>query len=363
MIKVTVQKNLIGLEDLLVGTGTVSQTRGPTGTSPVTITEINGANFPYDDTYSMSEKFDALQTQIDTLPEVVDEGGNLLTGLINSSTLDLDLENRLWRKTIDANTAEIYYYNELILQYDPTAGNILIPGGTDYIAADAVVTAAYEADDAAIQAQIDAFGDVVAYDVGTSANNIVQLNGSAQLPAVDGSLLTGLSSGDTIPVSTVVALASSSVPSGWLECDGSAVSRTTYADLFAAISTDYGVGDGTTTFNLPDLRGEFIRGWDNGKGTDSGRAIASFQDDALESHLHAAGTLATSSAGAHTHSITMGADAASGSVVDGGFSTGGGTASTNSAGAHTHTISGSTGSTGSTETRPRNIAMMYVIKH
>ena len=60
--------------------------------------------------------------------------------------------------------------------------------------------------------------------------------------------------------------AADAAPAGWLECNGSAVSRTTYAALFAAIGTEYGVGDGTTTFNLPDLRGEFMRGWDNGRG-------------------------------------------------------------------------------------------------
>jgi len=62
-------------------------------------------------------------------------------------------------------------------------------------------------------------------------------------------------------------------PDGWRACSGQAVSRTTYAALFAAIGTEYGVGDGSTTFDLPDLRGEFLRGWDNGRGVDSGRVL------------------------------------------------------------------------------------------
>ena len=66
-------------------------------------------------------------------------------------------------------------------------------------------------------------------------------------------------------------------PTGWLECNGNAVSRTTYAALFSAIGTTYGVGDGSTTFNLPDLRGEFVRGWDHGRGADSGREFGSYQ--------------------------------------------------------------------------------------
>lgn len=66
-------------------------------------------------------------------------------------------------------------------------------------------------------------------------------------------------------------------PSGYLECAGQAISRTTYADLFDELGTSYGVGDGTTTFNLPDLRGEFVRGWDHGRGVDAGRTIGSNQ--------------------------------------------------------------------------------------
>lgn len=72
------------------------------------------------------------------------------------------------------------------------------------------------------------------------------------------------------------------VPYGWLVCNGAAISRATYANLFAAISTTYGVGDGSTTFNLPDLRGEFIRGWDAGIGTDPGRVFGSYQADAMQ---------------------------------------------------------------------------------
>ena len=84
------------------------------------------------------------------------------------------------------------------------------------------------------------------------------------------------------PAGVVMAFGGSTAPTGWLECDGSAVSRSTYSDLFSAIGTNFGVGDGTSTFNLPDTRGEFIRGWDNSRGVDSGRGIGSFQDFAIE---------------------------------------------------------------------------------
>lgn len=68
------------------------------------------------------------------------------------------------------------------------------------------------------------------------------------------------------------------IPSGWLECDGSEVSRTEYAALFAKIGTTNGAGDGSTTFNLPETRGEYVRGFDNGRGVDSGRVLGTWQD-------------------------------------------------------------------------------------
>ena len=90
----------------------------------------------------------------------------------------------------------------------------------------------------------------------------------------------------TAPTSSITAIPVNSVPTGYLECNGAAISRATYADLFAVIGTNYGVGDGSTTFNLPDLRGEFIRGFDNGRGIDSGRLIGSPQADELKAHAH-----------------------------------------------------------------------------
>jgi microcystin-dependent protein len=79
------------------------------------------------------------------------------------------------------------------------------------------------------------------------------------------------------PAGTVQYFANTTVPNGYLECNGAAVNRVTYAELFAAIGITYGAGNGTTTFNLPDLRGEFIRSYDNGKGSDPGRNIATWQ--------------------------------------------------------------------------------------
>ena len=89
-----------------------------------------------------------------------------------------------------------------------------------------------------------------------------------------------------VPSGAVLYFAGRTAPAGWLKANGAAVSRTAYAALFAAIGTTYGAGDGRSTFNLPDLRGEFLRGWDDGRGVDAGRVFGSAQAHALQSHQH-----------------------------------------------------------------------------
>jgi phage-related tail fiber protein len=84
----------------------------------------------------------------------------------------------------------------------------------------------------------------------------------------------------------VCYFAQSTPPAGYLKRNGAAVSRTAYARLFAKIGTAYGEGDGSTTFNLPDGRGVFDRGLDDGRGFDPGRVLGSYQDSANLSHTH-----------------------------------------------------------------------------
>ena len=164
-----------------------------------------------------------------------------------------------------------------------------------------------------------------------------------------------------VPTGAVMPFAMNSAPSGWLAANGSAVSRTTYAALFAAIGTTYGAGNGSTTFTLPDLRGYFVRG----SGTNSdGVAAGTFgakQADGLISHTHA-GTTGNDSPD-HTHSHSAAGGGSSFNMYGGsglgafGGSTGG--ASTR----HQHAFTTSSQSpAGDTETRPRNIAMLYCIK-
>lgn len=94
---------------------------------------------------------------------------------------------------------------------------------------------------------------------------------------------------NAVPSGKVAYFAGRNAPAGWLKANGAAVSRTIYADLFAAIGTTYGAGDGRTTFNLPDIRGEFVRGWDDGRNIDRGRAFGSNQSDNIAEHRHATG--------------------------------------------------------------------------
>lgn len=168
------------------------------------------------------------------------------------------------------------------------------------------------------------------------------LKGLAPAPgagdAAAGAVLTAAGTWQAVvPVGSITMYAVNAPPPGWLECNAAAVSRTTYAQLFALIGTTFGAGNGTTTFNLPDMRGEFARGWDNGRGIDPARAFGSAQADELE---------------AHVHSVTPP------SATD---DTGAGLTTTGTGGAETITPY-NTASTGGTETRPRNIALMFIIK-
>ena len=88
------------------------------------------------------------------------------------------------------------------------------------------------------------------------------------------------------PVGTIAAYPSGAIPPGWILANGAAISRTTYSDLYAKIGTWFGAGDGSSTFNVPDLRGVVVRGYDDGRGLDPGRVFGWFQDDAFQGHEH-----------------------------------------------------------------------------
>lgn len=174
-----------------------------------------------------------------------------------------------------------------------------------------------------------------------------------------------------LPPGAIMGFARVTAPPGWLVADGAAVSRTTYAALYAAIGDTWGPGDGATTFNLPPANGVFLRGADLGRGLDEGRVVGSSQTDQTRSHSHGA-TSAT--AGGHSHTATAGQSASatntgiqmvpsvenSGSYGVAGASTHTHPVTVDAAAGHQHAIS--VQNTGGLETRPVNIAVLNCIK-
>ena len=189
-----------------------------------------------------------------------------------------------------------------------------------------------------------------------------------------------------VPAGTVIYTARSTAPTGYLKANGAAVSRTTYSDLFSAIGTTYGSGDGSTTFNLPDLRGEFVRGVDDGRGVDTGRTLGSTQGSANLSHTHTATTAGgnhshtgtTDTGGSHSHTIKIEppspvSGTAEFRLEDCTIGSGAGnqdfTTSTHSGHQHDFTtdstnlsLTTTVDSSGGTESRPRNLALLACIK-
>jgi microcystin-dependent protein len=166
----------------------------------------------------------------------------------------------------------------------------------------------------------------------TLAQGYIKVNGTtaATLDA------TGITTGG-VPAGAVMAFAMNSAPTGWLAADGTAVSRSTYARLFAAVGTTHGVGNGSTTFNVPDLRGYFVRGsGTNGDGTAAG-TFGAKQADELKSHAHDINNFSST----------------------GNFGT---TGTQFGPVRYGPTATGAALATGGTETRPKNIAMLYCIK-
>ena len=169
--------------------------------------------------------------------------------------------------------------------------------------------------------------------------------------------------GDSTPAGAVIFYAKNSPPTGYLKANGAVVSRSTYAALFAAIGTTFGAGDGSTTFNVPDLRGQFLRGWVDNGSVDSGRAFGSGQAHAYLNHAHTASG-STNTTGAHTHTINPGTSQYSGTSGSSNGISNMAASSTSSAGDHSHTltVTVNNSTTGGTETRPVNVALLACIK-
>ena len=149
-------------------------------------------------------------------------------------------------------------------------------------------------------------------------------------------------------VGEVAFFALNTPPTGWIKSNGAAISRTAYASLFAAIGTTYGVGNGSSTFNLPDMRGEFPRGWDDGRAVDSGRAFGGAQAQDWKGFF-------MTNTGQNTYAYSHG-------FVDMGKSTGSFVG--NLFGGYWAAPGGAIGTrwNAADEVRPRNIALLACIK-
>jgi microcystin-dependent protein len=162
----------------------------------------------------------------------------------------------------------------------------------------------------------------------------------------DALLVTAVSPG------AILYFAMNTAPSGYLKANGALVSRTTYAALFAAIGTTYGEGNGSTTFALPDLRGEFLRSWDDGRFVDAGRVFGSEQGHATAQQTGSADFAGSASNGPRVRNAVGIMSISSGSNFQ-----------RNETGATNVTSQRVTVTIGSgSETRPRNVALLACIK-
>jgi len=295
----------------------------------------------------------AIQTQLNT--KITASSSDTLT----NKSIDADANTITNIENADIKAAAAIALNKLAAT---TASRALVSDGSGFVSA--ATTTATEIGyvngvTSAIQTQLDS---KVAKSTLTTKGDIYVATGSAtvvrQSVGTDGHVLTadsaqtnGLkwSAPALAPTGTVMMYAGSSAPTGYLLCDGSAVSRTTYADLFAVCSTTYGSGDGSTTFNVPDARGVFVRG-------------AGTQTISTIDYTGTRGTTQGDQFQGHYHDLSPATTPAS-------YNENGGAAGPNIARISTAqtvlapTTDGSNGTprTGS-ETRPANIVLTYIIK-
>lgn len=169
--------------------------------------------------------------------------------------------------------------------------------------------------------------------------NKTEVSNSAPLAGV---AMNSGAAGLITPVGGIILWPLVSTPEGFLELNGQEISRTTYSILFALLGVSYGAGNGSTTFNLPDYRGEFVRGWDNSRGVDIGRVIGSNQTQDIQSH---------------THILAIGGDPNNVRAVNASASV------TSSNSGISPNGPNQIYAAGGVETRPRNVAAKYIIRH
>lgn len=233
---------------------------------------------------------DAGATTLNTNPVILDGGGMATIYGIGQyrQVVQDSLGNLIWDQNTNENAAALDVQTGAIVYGGASTGAAntyaitLTPPVTAYTAGQRFQFIAHETNVGASTLNVG----------GTGAKNIFQLGSSGPTALIGGEIVIGnivdvlfdgaqfqlltqpIITPAAIPSGAIMAYGSTTNPAGWLNCDGSAVSRTTYATLFAVLGTSFGVGNGTTTFNLPDLRGRAIAGYDAGDATGRLTAVA-----------------------------------------------------------------------------------------
>jgi microcystin-dependent protein len=179
-----------------------------------------------------------------------------------------------------------------------------------------------------------------------------------------GASLTGI---EGVNTGLIVPWGNNSTPSGFLDCDGTAVSRSTYANLFAVVGTTYGAGDGSTTFNVPDLADKVVVGRSPTKALASSGGANAVTNTGNVTGTAGNTTLSTPIIASHSHPsgnlMAGGASSPTGAVEDRGYAGGGTTSSgsTGGGGAHDHTVAGNFAGNSDSVLQPY-ATVKYIIK-
>jgi microcystin-dependent protein len=282
--------------------------------------------------------------------------------IVLSSAVDLDSDptNEIQNLTIKKDTISISKSNFIVLPKDndadstneiqsliykndtiqlSKANNIVLPKDNDRDSTNELQQLSLNKNNLSISNGNQIFIDA---DTTNEIQSITIINDSLKISKANSVYLP------TMPAGSIISYGGRSIPTGWLLCDGNTVSRTQYINLFIAIDSVWGNGDGYSTFHLPDLRGQFLRGVSGTSnfdpdttlriakynGGNTGNKVGSFQNDELKSH---------------NHYVTMSSypTGSNGVFANGGTFSGGGTVN----------------STGGNETRPKNAYVYYIIKY
>lgn len=192
---------------------------------------------------------------------------------------------------------------------------------------------------------------VTVKNVGGSTGPVIT-QGCSAIVYSDGANVYLADDTSSVMAGTIIQFAGVAAPIGYIACDGAAISRATYVRLFGAIGTTWGVGNGSSTFNVPDFRGYFLRGTGTNSDGAVGPAVGGKQADDFASHTH------TATQAPHTHNIAVNTN----SVTSGGGSNQpvGSTYNTPTSSAQPAIT---VAATGGTETRPKNQGILYCIKY